>query len=203
MPYNHFALAAALRLRNLSIMRQLLLVLMLLGGVCSVSAADSALTTNSVIVGKKGTLQIVTPTDWTFAQTNTPGAPAYAVFYSPSNSIGINVWVYWDGFGKTNTVPTQADFEQIVSNACARSYEPISIERKTVLEELQGPAVTGTFARFTDAKWTPMLKDYPNVASGMFRSGNLWGRFNLVTYDKDGPLFKQGLKILESIRHEP
>jgi hypothetical protein len=200
-----FPLAVMLTFRNLFIMRQLLLALLMLGSaVCTVPAADSALTTNSVRVDQKGTLQITAPADWTFAQTNTPGAPAYAVMYSPSNSIGINMWVYWDGFGKTNTLLTQADFEQIVSNACARSYEPVSVERKTVLEKLQGPAVTGTFARFTEAKWVPMLKDdYPNIASGMFRSGNLWGRFNLVTYDKDGPLFKEGLKVLESIRHEP
>jgi len=49
-----------------------------------------------------------------------------------------------------------------------------------------------------------MLKDdYPNIVIGMFRSGNLWGKFNLVMYDKDGPQFNQSLEILKSIRREP
>ena len=64
--------------------------------------------------------------------------------------------------------------------------------------------MSGTFARFTEAHWVPMLEaDYRNIATGMFRSGNLWGRFNLLTYDKDGPQFKRGLEILKSIRREP
>lgn len=187
-------------------MRQLLLAMTVWAGVIlSVRAADSpALKTNSVAVGKSGVLKIAAPGDWTFIQTNAPGAPAYAGLASPKRTIGIEMWIYWDGFGSTNSKPTQADFEEMVSNACAKSYQPISVEGKTVLETLRGPAVSGTFARFTEAKWEPMLKgDYPNVASGMFRSGNLWGKFNLVTYDKDGPQFKQGLKVLESMRRQP
>ncbi|HLX70490.1 MAG TPA: hypothetical protein VKV04_12755 [Verrucomicrobiae bacterium] len=187
-------------------MRQLLLVMTVLAWVIfpALAADVPALKTNSVAVDNKGMLKIAAPRDWTFGKTNLPGAPVYAVLSSPSNTIGIDMWIYWDGFGKTNSKPTQADFEQIVSNICARTYEPNSVERKTVLETLQGPAVTGTFARFTEANWMPMVKgDYPNIANGMFRSGNLWGRFNLVTYDKDGPQFQQGLKILESIRREP
>lgn len=202
----HFPLAVMLVIRNLFMMRQLLLAMTVLAGVIfSARAADvPTLTTNSVAVADKGVLKIASPQDWTFGKTNRPGAPAYVLLSSPKNTIGIEMWIYWDGFGKTNSKPTQADFERIVSEACAGSYERMSVERKTVLEALKGPGVSGTFARFTEANWTPMLKgDYPNVASGMFRSGNLWGKFNLVTYDKDGPLFKQGLKVLESIRREP
>lgn len=187
-------------------MRQLLLVMTLMGALISpVRSADiQTFKTNSVIVGKKGVLQITAPKDWTFEQTNLPGSQPYAALHSPGNSIGIELSIYWDGFGKSNSQPTQADFEQIVSNTCIRGVAQGSVEKKVVLEKLQGPAVSGTFARFTDAQWVPMLKgDYPNIASGMFRSGNLWGKFSLVTYDKDGPLFKQGLEVLKSMRRKP
>jgi hypothetical protein len=133
-----------------------------------------------------------------------PGAPGYAALHSPSNSIGIEIWVYWDGFGNTNSKPTEANFAQIVSNTCARGVARASVEKEVTLEKFQGSAVSGTFARFTEAHWVPMLEgDYRNIATGMFRSGNLWGNFNLLTYDKDGSQFKQGLEILKSIRREP
>jgi hypothetical protein len=187
-------------------MKPLLLALALWTAALSLAlAADSpGLTTNSVTVGKQGTLQIVAPRDWRFTHTNVSGAPPYASLHSPSNSIAIEISVYWDGIGKKISKPTEADFEQIVSNVSVRSYEPTSVERKTTLEKFQGPGVTGVFARFTDARWVPVLKgDYPNVASGMFRSGNLWGNFTLLTYEKDGPSFKQGLQVLQSMRRVP
>lgn len=187
-------------------MRQLLLAITLLTALLSSARAadDQTLKTNSVVVGNFGVLQIASPKDWIFEQTNVPGAPPYVALRSPSDSIGIEMSIYWDGFGKSNSHPTETDFEQIVSNSCILGTAQDSIEKKVVLEKLQGPAVSGTFARFTQAQWVPMLKgDYPNIASGMFRSGNLWGKFSLVTYDKDGPLFKQGLRVLESIRRKP
>jgi hypothetical protein len=202
----HFPLAVFPVLRNLSIMRQLLLAFGLLSiGIFPVSAEDTqALTTNFVSVGKQGTLQILTPNDWKFTRTERPGSPSYASLHAPSNSIAIEISLYWDGLGKKISKPTQADFERIVSNTCASSFEANSVEKKIVLEKLQGASVSGTFARFTDPRWVPMLKsDFPNVASGMFRCGNLWGNFNLLTYDKDGPLFKQGLQVLQSMRSVP
>lgn len=187
-------------------MRQLLLYLALLGaGISLAPAQDShTLVTNSVSVDKQGTLQIAAPGDWRFEQTNLPGAAPYVSLHSPSNSIAIEISIFWDGIGKKVSKPTQADFERIVSNVCLRSFEPTSVEKKVVLEEFRGPSMNGTFARFTDARWVPMLNsDYPNVTSGMFRSGNFWGNFNLLTYDKDGPLFKQGLEVMKSMRRVP
>jgi hypothetical protein len=187
-------------------MRQLLFSFAFLGIVVSSALATDkpALATNSIAVKGQGTLEVVAPADWKFAHTIMQGNLPYFALHSPSNQVAMEVTVYWDGFGKTNSKPTAADFERIVSNACVRSYERSSVEGKTVLEKLEGPAVTGTFARFTDATWVPMAKgDYPNVANGMFRSGNLWGKFNLLTYEKDGPGFKQGLQVLESLRRKP
>ena len=107
--------------------------------------------------------------------------------------------------GKATLRPmAEANFAQIVSNTCVRGVAQASIEKEVTLEKFRGPAVRGTFARFTEAHWVPMLQgDYPNIATGMFRSGNLWGNFNLLTYDKDGPQFKQGLEILKSMRRKP
>lgn len=180
----------------------LLAIALFATAICSAPADDTpALTTNSITVDNKGTLQIAAPKDWRFEQTNIPGGQPYAALHSPNNSIGLEISIYWDGFGKAESKPTEAQFEQIVSNTCVNGVLQDSVEKKVVLEKLQGPAVSGTFARFTDAHWAQPLKaDYPNTATGMFRSGNLWGNFNLVTYDKDGPLFKQGLRVLQSMR---
>ena len=92
----------------------------------------------------------------------------------------------------------------IVSNSVASQYLPIAVEKTFDLEKLRGPAVTGIYARVTDTNWSPVLKDnYPNICEGMFRTGNLWGNFNLLTHDKDGLEFKAGLRVLESLRKKP
>lgn len=185
-------------------MRQLLLAIALLTALLSPArAADNqTFKTNSLTVDKQGTLEILTPTDWTFAQTNMylAGNPPTVELHSPANATEIRISVYWDGFAGKISSPTAADFENIVSNVCVLKYVPASVEKNVVLEKLQGPAVSGTFARFTDATWVPMLNnDHRVVVTGMFRSGNLWGNFDMVTGDKDGPMFKQGLQVLESM----
>jgi hypothetical protein len=83
-------------------------------------------------------------------------------------------------------------------------YLPIAVEKTFSVEKLKGPGVTGSFVRLTDAGWAPVVKDeYHNLVTGMFRCENLWGTFDLVTNDKDGPLFKQGLKVMESLHRKP
>ncbi len=112
--------------------------------------------------------------------------------------------VYWDGFGKTTRKPTEADFQNMVSNDCQRQYVPISVEKEVHLEPLKGPEVSGVFARFTDAKWVPMAKNqFRNLAIGKFRCGNVWGNFDLLSGDKDGPQFNAGLKVMQSLWRKP
>ena len=191
---------------NLFIMRQLLLSLALLSAVIpSVLASDKpAMATNAVVAKGQGTLEIVTPADWKFQQTMSQGTLPYFALHSPSNSIAIEATVYWDGIGTNTSKPTEANFTQTLSNVCVREYQPASVEKETIIEKLQGPEVSGVFARFTDAHWVPMRKgDYPNITTGMFRAGNLWGKFTLLTYGKDGPDFEQGLQVLESMRRKP
>lgn len=189
-------------------MRQLLLAIALLGALLSSArAADSqTFKTNSLTVDKHGTLELLSPSDWTFAHTNlylAGNAPSFEL-HSPANATEIRFSVYWDGFAGKISKPTAADFENIVSNVCWLKYMPASVEKQIVLENLRGPAVSGIFARFTDATWVPMLNnDHRAVVTGMFRSGNLWGNFDMVTGDKDGPMFKQGLQVLESMRRRP
>ena len=48
-----------------------------------------------------------------------------------------------------------------------------------------------------------MKDEFPNFTEGMFRSDNIWGNFNLLTFDKDGPGFKAGLQVLQSMRRKP
>ena len=189
-------------------MRQLLLAVTLMSALLSSArAADNQIfKTSSLTVDKHGTLEVLSPNDWTFARTNLhlPGTPPSVELHSPADATEIRITIYWDGFPGKASNPTAADFENIVSNVCVLQYVPVSVEKNIVLEKLQGPAVSGTFARFTDARWVPMLnQDHRVAATGMFRSGNLWGNFDMVTGDKDGPLFKQGLRVLESIRRRP
>jgi hypothetical protein len=188
-------------------MRQLLLLAAMLGAFpLARAAASEALATNTIMVDGHGTLEISSPKDWTFIQTNLnfPGKPVSAEWHSISNTTVIRLTVFWDGFGDKNVKPSEADMDKTIDSVAARLYLPISVEKTVTLEKLHGTAVTGSFARFTDAEWPSMLTDqYPNVATGMFRSGNLWGNFDIFTNDKDGPNFQQGLKVIESIRRKP
>jgi hypothetical protein len=188
-------------------MRQVLFIAALLGAFSLAQAAESAaLTTNALPVGEHGTLEIPTPEDWTLVHTNLnlPGGPPSLELHSLSNTIVVRLTIYWDGFKGNNLQPTEANMDTIVSNNAVLLYMPASVEQKFVLEKLHGPAVTGAFGRFTDARWTPVLKnEYRNLATGMFRCKNLWGTFDLLTNDKDGPQFEQGLSVIESLRRAP
>ena len=187
-------------------MRQLLPVLALVTAfIFSARAADKqSLITNTVSLSEHGTLEIPIPKDWTLTHTNMQlrGDPTSVELHSASNTVAIRVTIYWDGFGSKK--PTDADMETVVSNGVVLLYLPFDVEKTFTLEKLQGPGVTGVFARFTDAGWTPMVKDeFRNLATGMFRSGNLWGNFDLLSNDKDGPSFQQGLKVMQSLRRQP
>ena len=188
-------------------MRQLLFAIAMMSAFSMAQAAENeAPTTNTVVVGEHGTLEILAPKDWTLIHTNLHlrGNPESVELHSAGNTVTIRMTIYWDGFSGQIAKPTEADFDKIVSNVAVRQYMPISVEGKFTLEKLHGEAVTGSFARFTDAGWVPMLKDeYHNLTTGMFRCGNLWGNFDLLANDKDGPEFQQGLKVMESLRRKP
>lgn len=187
-------------------MRYLLLVAALISALPVARAENEALTTNTVTVNKTNTLAIPMPASWSLIHTNMHlrGNPPSIELHSPSNAVAIRLTIYWDGFARGTNSPATADFEKIVSNVVVRQYLPIAVEKTFTMESLHGAAVTGTFARFTDAGWTPVVKDeYHNLATGMFRCGNLWGNFDLLTNDKDGPTFKQGLTVLQSLHRKP
>ena len=185
-------------------MRQLLFLVALLGAFSFARAADTPpLQTNNMTLGVAGSLEILTPPGWTLTATNLnlPENPPTFELHAPNNAIVIRLYVRWDGFGGKNIKPTEANMGTIVSNNVVAQYLPIAAEKTFALEKFHGPAVNGVFARITDSTWTPVLKDsYPNLTEGMFRSENIWGNFNLLTSDKDGPQFHAGMKVLESLR---
>jgi hypothetical protein len=180
---------------------------LMLALVFSVRAADTdVLNTNTVVLGEPGTLVILTPKDWTMSITNVSlkGNPPTVDLYSANRSVGVRLTIYWDGFNGSISKLADPQMDTIVSNVAVREYVAISVEKSFVVEKFQGPKVTGAFARFTDAHWTPMMKDdYKNVATGMFHCGNIWGNFNLVSNDKNGPAFDRGLEVLKSFRRQP
>src|ERR1700744_4504487 len=198
-----FALAEEPRFRNLSSMRKLLFAMaLLLIAVFQTRAADSqAVNTNSVTVKGQGKLEILTPQGWTLVNTNLQlqdGAPTVEL-HSVSNKTVIRLTVYWDGFGEKLSKPTEANMEKIVSNVVVSQYLPISVEKKYAPEKLKGKTVSGVFARITDAGWTPMVKDeYQYMATGMFRCENFWGYFYLLSGDKNGEQFNDGMKVMQS-----
>lgn len=175
--------------------------------LCLPAAVNAAQTsTNRVVaVSDQGKLQITVPPDWFFAQTNQLNKPSLIQVRAPFNRFALEMTVYWDGFS-TNSKPTEADFDHIITNVVNRQYVPASVEKKVELETLKGPGVRGRFARFTDIRWFAEKKpegEYNNVTTGMFRCDNLWGHFNLLTDDKNGPDFKEGFRILQSLRKQP
>ncbi|HXS69201.1 MAG TPA: hypothetical protein VN761_10185 [Candidatus Polarisedimenticolia bacterium] len=186
-------------------MRQLLLVLVALSAFSRAWAADNPVT-NAVPLGKPGTLEMVTPRGWTLQRTNLnlPDSPVTMELHSPGNTTAIRLTIYWDGFkGGTIVQPGNTKRDIIVSNNAVQ-YVDMSIEKKIVVEQLKGPAMTGSFARFTDATWTPVVKnEYRTLTTGMFSTENIWGTFDLLTGDKDGPMFKQAIEVIKSFRRKP
>jgi hypothetical protein len=186
-------------------MRQLLFVLALAGVLTGARASGTGqMTTNSVSLGMPGTLEMLTPSGWTLQRTNLnlPNKPVSVELHAPEEASIIRLAIYWDGMNGL-AAPTDPKMDMIVSNN-ATQYAPISVEKKIDLERLKGPAVTGSFARFTDAGWTPVVKsEYPNLATGMFRCANIWGTFDIVTGDKDGPRFNQAIDVVKSFRRTP
>jgi hypothetical protein len=183
-------------------LKQLLLILALAAtfGFAHSTQAQS-MKTNSLSFGKAGTLEIVTPPGWKMNEVDLKLPDSVPVFdlHAPSNFLVMRFYVRWDGFAGKK--PDEAEMGTIVSNSVVTQYLPVAVEKTFKLEKLHGPEVTGIYARLTDSKWTPLVEDtYPNVCEGMFRCANIWGNFNLLTYDKDGRGFKAGLKVLESMR---
>jgi hypothetical protein len=189
-------------------MRKLFPVLALaIALVFSARGADTEpLATHVISVEDHGKLELLIPTDWTLVRTNMQerGNPYSVELHSPSNTIALRLTIYWDGFGGKIGTFRDAQMDTIVSNVAVRQYVPISVEKTVALEKLRGPGVTGSFARFTDAGWTPVVKDeFKILTTGMFHCGNLWGNFDLLCNDKNGPSFNQGLQVMESLRRVP
>ena len=187
-------------------MRLFLFALALLGTFSLVRpAAGETLKTHDIPAGKDGTLEIATPADWTLVHTNLniPGNLQTIELHSISNTVVIRLQLYSDAFKGALVEPSDAKMDAIVSNNAVQ-YLPISIEKTIAVEKLRGPAMTGAFVRLTDAGWTPVVKDeFHILTTGMFRCEKIWGTFSLLTNDKDGPSFNQGMEVIKSFRRKP
>ena len=189
-------------------LNRLMFVIALVGAFAFTRAAEAqSLKTNNIPLGKVGSLQLLTPPDWKIIPVDLKLQDNVPVFdlHAPSNTLVIRLYVRWDGFAGKSARPGEAEMSTIVSNSVEGQYLPIAVEKTFELEKLHGPAVSGIYARVTDSTWSPVIKDnnYPNVCEGMFRCANIWGNFNLLTFDKNGPGFKTGLQVLESLRKKP
>jgi hypothetical protein len=175
---------------------------------CTRPAEAQALKTNDISLGRPGTLQLLTPPDWKIEFVNLNLQDKVPVFdlHAPSNSLVIRLYCRWDGFAGKSIRLGEAEMSTIVSNSVVAQYMPVAVEKTFDLEKLHGRAVMGIYARVTDSTWSPVTNEtnnYPNICEGMFRTANLWGSFNLLTHDKNGPEFQAGLQVLQSLRRKP
>ena len=186
-------------------MKQLLAILFTSFLAVAVHAEENqAFTTNSLPIPDHGTLKIKAPKGWDFVRKGAinPTGPRTAELTSASGDISVQLTMFWDGFNPSKPRLTDEELTDIVKIAAEKQYVPSSVEKKTTIEKLSGGKVSGSFARFTDAEWVGKKippGEFSNVASGAVRCGDLWGVFTILTNEKDGPKFKQGLAVIESL----
>jgi len=184
-----------------------LLCLGLLGGMLNVQAAEpeavGKLENRQVAVADQGSLAFSAPTNWTFTAAKMPGPKFPATFRlrPEDKSVALLVTVFWDGYG--DHVLSDAELQNVLKVSSERQYAPTSVEKKVEILKFTQPGVHGWYAQFTDASLVgknPPPGDFKVVTSGVFRAGNLWGNFTLLTNVKDDAGFKAGLKVLESFK---
>ena len=203
-----FELARKMTDRKLSKMKRLIVTFLLAGMAITGSAADkNGFVTNSLSIPEHGILLVKAPAGWSFVRkgvANSAG-PRTAALHSADGKTSVQVTLFWDGFGPNQLKPNAAKMAEMVKAAAQAQYAPGSVEKKVELEKLKGTEVSGSFARFTDAQWVGKElppNEFSHVASGMVRIEDLWGNFTILTDDKDGPHFKEGLAVIESLRKE-
>ncbi len=187
-------------------------LLVLLGGRTAFGAATPSVTTNSVLVQNHGTLSWVVLAGWEYTppRADPSGAmPATFRLRSPAGQPSLIVTVFWDGFGPKKFSPSDKEMADLVKKNAEEKYAPSSVEKEVHLTPLAGARMRGNFISFTDSQFADKEpKDIPagearNATIGMFRSGNLWGNFTMLTNAKEGEQFDQALAVVKSFSGIP
>jgi hypothetical protein len=173
--------------------------------VGAAAAEQVEFTTNSIPIQGHGALEIKAPKAWRVATTNAfgPAGPHTVVVQSAAGDIAVQITIYPEGLGTNQLKPDDEKMAELLKTFAEAQYAPAAVEKQVTMEKLKGADVSGSFARFSDAKWVgkkPPPAEFSNVATGLMRCGDLWGNFTVLTNDKDGPLFKEGLAVVESLR---
>jgi hypothetical protein len=185
------------------------LCLGLLGMTLGVAAAEPTVApkteSRQVTVAEEGSLAYNAPGEWVYSAPKLPNGKFPPTFkLSPKDqSASLLVTVFWDGFGNRATPMTDAELQNVLKVSSERQYVPTSVEKKLEILKFTQPGVHGWYAQFTDASLVgknPPPGDFKVVTSGIFRAGNLWGNFTLLTNAKDDAGFKTGLKVIESFK---
>lgn len=190
-------------------MKLLVTVALALAIVPAALSGEKDFTTNSLPIPGHASLQIIAPKEWIFVakgrQLPSQSVPRTAELSAKDAGAKLLLTAFWDGFGGDKKL-TPALYQTHLRASLEAQYAPSSVEKKTVVEKFGGTNVQGWFARFTDAKWsdkTPPAGEYANIATGWFHCGDLWGHFTLFTNEKDGPLIRQGLAVMEGLKRGP
>ena len=194
-------------------MRLIWLFSLLLLGARLVEGADRAtVVTNSVLVQNHGTLTWFAPAGWEYTppQADILGTmPASFRLRAPDGQPSLMVTVFWDGFGPKKLNPSDAELADLLKKGAEVKFAPGSVEKEVRFTPLAGDRMRGNFVSFTDAKFADTdLRDIPpgearNATIGMFRTGNLWGNFTLLSTAKEGEQFDQALAVVKSFSGTP
>jgi hypothetical protein len=171
------------------------------------SAAEPApppkVESRQIEVAGQGSLAYKAPDGWTYSAPKLPSAKLPPTFKlsAPDGTGSLLVSVFWDDFG--DHVLTDAELQNILKTSATRQYVNTSVEKKLDVQKLTQPGMHGWYAQFTDAdlagKEAPP-GEFKVVTTGIFRTGNLWGNFTLLTNAKDDAVCKAGLKVIESFK---
>jgi len=171
------------------------------------AAEQPEFTTNSLPVSELAVVRVAAPKGWSFVPKGAanPSGPRTASLRSEDGGVSVQIRMFRNGFSPNQFKPNEEKMAEMVRKAGEAQFVSTSVEKKVDVEKLKGADVSGSFARFTDIKWADKKLppgELSNVAIGVLRCGDLWGDFTLLTNDKDGPHFKEGLAVIESLRKE-
>ena len=170
------------------------------------AGAPLLLVTNSLAIHGHGTLTWAAPATWEHTAPSPaapPDAPMAFRWRAPGNHPTVLVSVAWDGIAGNKGKPDGAMLAVLVKTFAEKQYAAQSVEKAAKVETVKSDAVTVSYASFTDPKFIakePPPDETRNMTVGMFRSGPLWGNFTLMTNDKDGDEFREGMALVRSLR---
>ncbi len=199
----------ALTLRILELGRLALFLALSSTGVVSHAAPTGPAQPASLPVIGHGSIQWSQPAGWNYTppRIDPEGrTPLNFRLQGPGGHPTLLVTVMWDGIGTNALKPTLERLESELKQAATNDFIGRSLEKFVTVRTVETVSLRARYATFTDAALSG--KPLPpgetrNATLGTFRTGELWGRFMLMTNDADGDEFRSSLQVIQSLRATP